>query len=220
MGVTNGMVIGLWTAKHKIVEAGFGPDIEWAESLAHVPISEYYVMREYAWVVLNSGFRYSVARKLWPALTVAFKEWEPYAISAKCIKPALAVLNHRRKIESMERFAALVRTEGITRIVADAKEPLKLTRLPYIGKITCWHLAKLLGADVAKPDVHLQRAAAACSMTVEALCTGLARELDTRITVVDSILWRYGEQRAAHGWDDWPDLFSMPQVKKKEARRG
>ena len=224
MGITNGMLQGFCTARLKVIGAGFESDIEWAEKLAHVLPTQSYVLREHAWVVVNSGFKYTVARKLWPALSDAFHQFRDAERIASFTdadrQRALDVLGHERKIDAIIAMADHVEEHGIEKIVADAATPLRLTRLPYIGKITCWHLAKLLGADVAKPDVHLGRAAMACSMTVEALCAGLAREAGTRITVVDSVLWRYGEQRLARGWEDWPGLFCQPRAVKKEASHG
>jgi hypothetical protein len=85
-----------------------------------------------------------------------------------------------------------------------------LTRLPYIGKITCYHLAKLLGADVVKPDVHLTRAAhAAGKASALALCETVRDEIGERLTVIDSVFWRYGEQQIARGWPSWELLFTV-----------
>lgn len=219
MGVTNGMLSGFLEAKRKVIEAGYESDIEWAESLADVKPTTQYVLSEHAWVVLNSGFRYAVARKLFPALSEAFGQFEDAERIASFTdadrQKALKVLRYERKIDAIIAMADHVDEHGIDAILADAATPLKLTRLPFIGKITCYHFAKILGADVAKPDVHLQRAADACSMSVEALCAGLAREAETRITVVDSVLWRYGEQRIKRGWEDWPALFSIVSKRKE-----
>lgn len=61
--------------------------------------------------------------------------------------------------------------------------------LPWIGQITKYHLAKNLGADVAKPDRWLERIAACGGETVHALCApfqGYGRP-DRHLDVV---LWR------------------------------
>src|SRR3546814_17563140 len=42
--------------------------------------------------------------------------------------------------------------------------------IPWIGDITCYHLAKNFGAQVAKPDVHLVRVADRHSTTAQDLC--------------------------------------------------
>lgn len=199
-------------AKHRVIEAGYEDDISWAEGLEHVEPDAEYVVREVAWVIVNSGFRFQVARKLWPRISQAFCNWELARIDESCVIEALGVLNHVGKMNAIWTIAKLVREDGIEQILADAREPMKLCRLPWIGKITCWHLAKVLGADVIKPDVHLNRAAKAAGFdTAIGLCkairerTGMPAE---RLTVIDSVLWRYGEQLVARGWSSWDKLWA------------
>ncbi|RUU22191.1 hypothetical protein EN883_03655 [Mesorhizobium sp. M7A.F.Ca.AU.002.06.1.1] len=62
--------------------------------------------------------------------------------------------------------------------------------LPWIGGITKYHLAKNFGADVAKPDVHLQRLADREGVTPQQLCERLARDSGYKIATVDVLLWR------------------------------
>lgn len=204
---------GYLDAKHHVIQAGFEDDIIWAESLHEVTIDAYYVARETAWVILNSGFRYKVARKLWPAITEAFHGWDLERIDEGCVDQALDALNHKGKIGAMLKIAQLVRDEGVDSILEDALDPPKLTRLPFIGKTTCWHLAKVLGVDCIKPDVHLQRAAKAAGFEdpvtlCQAIQTALGEPLE-RLTVIDSVLWRYGEQKEARGWSDWDKLWDQ-----------
>jgi len=165
-------------------------------------------MCEAAWVIVNSGFRYAVARRLWPGLSEAFHQWDYTRIDEACIPAALAILNHPGKVGAIVQLAAIIRAEGHERIVEAAADPPKLTRLPWIGKVTCWHLAKVLGVDVVKPDVHLQRAAEAAGYPDPlALAKAVQDATGERLTVVDSVLWRYGEQRERHHWPSWVELF-------------
>jgi hypothetical protein len=205
------LLTGYLNAKVYIEEAGFRDDIEWAENLLlmnKTGLTSQYVLREHAWVVLNSGFRFQVAAKLWPNIRRAFHGFEPHLVQAGCATFALQHLNHPGKLNAMVEMAELVRKDGIEPILKDAEEPLKLCRLPWIGKTTCWHYAKVLGVDVVKPDVHLRRAAKATGFQepVE-LAQAIKDELGDPLTVVDSVLWRYGEQRAQRGWPDWKELF-------------
>ena len=62
--------------------------------------------------------------------------------------------------------------------------------LPWIGGITKYHSAKNLGADTAKPDVHLRRLAAVHGTDVQALCEDLAERTGYRVATVDVLLWR------------------------------
>jgi hypothetical protein len=200
---------GYMEAYGRVVEAGFEKDIQWAQDLAKVEPDARYVMCEGAWVIVNSGFRYNVARKLWPRLQVAFCDFDHMCIGPELLPRALKVLRHERKMGAIVELARIIRDEGIDTILADAKDPPKLTRLPYIGKVTCWHFAKVLGVDVVKPDVHLQRAAAAAGFPSPlALCEAIRDASGDRLTVVDSVLWRYGQQRQERGWPAWEALLN------------
>jgi len=200
---------GYLTASEFVVDAGFASDIDWAEDLRFVVPTPEYVMREAAFVILNSGFRFQVARKLWPDLTTAFRGLDPKLIDESCRAPALRVLRHERKINAIIVMAVIVR-DDLPGIVSDRNEPEQLCRLPYIGPVTCYHLAKLLGADVVKPDVHLVRAARAAGKDPHDLCRLIASLTGYRITTVDSVLWRWGEQRQATD-ADWAALWWGPQ---------
>lgn len=202
------IIPGYLAAKERVVAAGFANDVRWAEDLARVRPDAAYVMREGAWVILNSGFRFAVARKLWPRLTEAFRGWSPALVSEACLPAARQVLRHEGKLGAMVALAAALLSEGHERIVAEATDPPTLCRLPWIGPITCWHLAKVLGADIVKPDVHLRRAAAAAGFaTPKALCEAIRDRTGDRLTVVDSVLWRYGEQQQAQRWEGWKELW-------------
>jgi len=198
---------GYVRAAEFVTRAGYHDDIDWAHSLQSVKPDAQYVLREGAWVIVNSGFRWQVAQKLWPLLREVFHQFEPDKVTSECREPALEILRHEGKIDAIIALAGIVRA-GIEPILEDAKTPPKLTRLPYIGKITCWHYAKLLGVDCVKPDVHLQRAAEAAGYDgALALCQAVREQVGDPLTVIDSIFWRYGEQREKRGWPDWKALF-------------
>ncbi len=205
------LVRGYLTAKEKIVAAGYDVDIRWAEDLENVKPTPAYVLQEAAWVILNSGFRFTVAKKVWPAVRSAFNGFLPEKVDASCLPAALRALNHEGKMQAIVEIARLVQTdlEGILR---DAQDPLKLRRLPFIGPITCYHLAKDLGVDTIKPDVHLKRAAAAVGMDPFQLCQNIKDAIGDRLVVVDAVLWRYGEQMKAQKWPDWEALWGVSEV--------
>jgi hypothetical protein len=160
-------------------------------------------------VIINSGFRFQVARRLWPGLERAFRGFKVGAVDASCVPVALAVLSHPGKIGAIVQLAELLQREGPEPILTLAQHPPDLACLPWIGKITCWHLAKVLGADVVKPDVHLQRAArAAMASSPRALCEVIQAETGDRLAVIDSVLWRYGEQQRVRDWPGWVELWA------------
>jgi len=93
---------GYLDAKIRVCDAGYSGDIDWADGLAYVKPDAEYVLREGAWVILNSGFRYAVARKLWPSISEAFNGWDPGSVDDGCVDRALPVLNHRGKLSAMK----------------------------------------------------------------------------------------------------------------------
>lgn len=159
-------------------DCGHGGDYEWSESL-QPPETPEALACEYTWVVLNSGMKNTVARKImdrvWPRLVAG--------------EPIAPVFGHEGKAAAIE----LVWQERARHFVEFAAAPDIVAwceTLPWIGKITKYHLAKNLGADVAKPDRWLERLAAADGETVDGLCARLALETGDRIATVDVVLWR------------------------------
>ena len=62
--------------------------------------------------------------------------------------------------------------------------------LPFIGKITKYHLAKNCGAQVAKPDRWLIRVANESGEGVQELCERISSESGDKVSVVDNVIWR------------------------------
>jgi hypothetical protein len=213
------LVDGYMRARRCIIAAGYEDDLKWAESLQRIKPDARYVMLEGAWVILNSGFRFTVAQKLWPALRAAFHDFDPARVDESCLPAALKVLKHEGKLRAMVALASWLRSEGHERLVELADDPPRLTVIPFIGDVTCWHFAKVLGADVVKPDVHLVRAAhAAHRATPKRLCMAIRDEMrrtneadgvNDRLAMIDTVLWRYGERMEGKliGWPSWVDLW-------------
>jgi hypothetical protein len=76
---------------------------------------------------------------------------------------------------------------------------LALQRLPYIGEVTSWHLAKNIGADVSKPDRHLVRVAARFGYAdVSSMCKDISSAVGDKMSVADLVLWRFEERTFAY----------------------
>jgi len=186
------------TAKRAVIEAGYGPEIDWQRSLNFKDVTESDLLREHAWVVLSCGMRESVVRRKFPAISGCFENWESAEMIATraclCRQRALAHFNHPGKIDAMIRAAETIASEGFGRLKAlIARSPLReLRRLGYIGPVTVYHLAKNLGLPVCKPDRHLVRLAEAVGRgDVQALCADVSDQSGDPIPVVDIVLWRF-----------------------------
>ncbi|TAJ99279.1 hypothetical protein EPO44_10645 [bacterium] len=79
-----------------------------------------------------------------------------------------------------------------------------LEELPGIGPITKFHLAKNIGlADVAKPDIWLERAAKLCrAASVKQLTTYLTEAIGESHHILDVAIWHYGVDGLLSGKDN------------------
>jgi hypothetical protein len=188
-------------AKDYALNQGFDTEIFWQKTRKFGNFDETELLRESAWVILCSGFREATVRRCFPFISLCFYDWE----SASWIRDnsSLCKATASTRFRNEQKLNAIVRTAVHIDQVSFAAfkdqilhEPIKtLRQLPFIGEITAYHLAKNLGAPVAKPDRHLMRLADRMGFECpQELCTEISRATGDPITVVDLILWRYLEQ--------------------------
>lgn len=130
---------------------------------------------EYVWVVHATGFNAKVVGKMMPKLEVAYGQWSSLGAETPeaAVERVRKVCNNPPKIRAVHAMASLMRAhmlgDGPHDIMNEAWEdyrdrklssPEKLQELPYIGKVTCYHLARNIGLlECVKPDLHLVRLA-------------------------------------------------------------
>jgi endonuclease III len=72
----------------------------------------------------------------------------------------------------------------------NASHPDLLKKLPYIGKVTCFHLARNIGLlEFVKPDLHLVRMANHWGFKDSVSLCEAVRPVGMPLGVVDLILW-------------------------------
>lgn len=162
--------------REAVISRGYAREVDWAQSIQPVSCSfEFWC--EFAWVVLNSGMREQVARGIWrrvfPAVTNGASAGD--------------VFGHKGKVGAIDEVFAN-RHRYLRDYLAAADKLEFLRSMPWIGGITCYHLAKNYGHDCAKPDRHLVRLAG--EEGTHAMCARLARESGDRIATVDVVIWR------------------------------
>jgi hypothetical protein len=179
-------------------EAHFGDEILWQRQADIARITESDFLRETAWVIFCTGFRERTLRTYFSYLSLCFCDWESANAIVQCAEvcrtSALAAFNNPRKVDAIIEIARRIDQEGFTNFRLEIlQKPIDvLRRLPYIGPITAFHLAKNLGFPVAKPDRHLQRLATALSYTdAHLLCQDIAEVSGDPPQVVDLVLWRF-----------------------------
>lgn len=185
-------------ARTVILSRGFAEEIEWQASRAAGDFTESDLLRETAWVILCSGFRESVVRRIFNYISLCFCDWDSAACIVEhaptCRSTALARFNNPRKIDAIIDVAGEVHSTGFGRMREQMLlDPLNtLMRFPFIGPATSIHLAKNLGWPFAKPDRHMLRLARHLGFAdPQTLCESLAQSTGDPVSVIDIILWRY-----------------------------
>lgn len=170
------------TLRSRLIDEGYAGDIDWSEGLE--PVSDPLMFwREYAFVVLNSGMKNTVAAGIW-------RKVQP---TVEAGGSASAVFGHIGKSAGIDKVYR-DRVQLLGEYIAAGDKLDYLRSLPWIGPITCYHLAKNFGLDCAKPDRHLVRIAGAEG--THALCSRLADLSGDRVATVDYVIWR----AASLGW--------------------
>jgi hypothetical protein len=184
------------TAKRHVLDGGYGDEIAWQLDAGDGPLTAARFTEEAAWVVLSSGMRESVVRSVFPRLAAASRGFDPawiVAHRADARRVCLAIFGHEAKVEAILDIAARANALGDDGVRDKLQDPEPfLTSLPYVGPVTWRHLAKNLGAAVAKADRHLVRLAAAAGRdSVDVMCEEIGQWLGEPVAVVDIVLWRW-----------------------------
>lgn len=185
-------------AKAAVIAAGYAEEIDRPGLLGITSATESVVLEEAAWVVFNSGMRERVVRQHFPAIREAFLGLTSAAAICRdesgCRSRALKAFNHAGKVNAVIAFAGHVAAVGTESFVDGILSvgPSYLCALPYFGPATSRHLAKNLGLEIAKPDRHLERLAKQTGYAgAQALCEAIAAATAERVSVVDTVLWRF-----------------------------
>lgn len=156
-------------------------DVAWSESIEPPATAEEFA-QEAIFVICNSGMKNTVAQMIYDRCIGALRAG----------MPVVGAFGHKGKAAAIEAIWA--DRDGLFAMYlsrkTDAERLEMLVALPWIGNITKFHLAKNFGANVAKPDVHMQRLADREGCTAQALCDRLATEVGLRAATVDVVLWR------------------------------
>lgn len=192
------IVVAYRRVKDMVLRAGFGEEVSWQASVDFNSISESDFLREHAWVTLSAGMKERVIRNLFHSISSSFYYWESAEIivenESHCRKSALRHFNNVHKINAIISTAKNISVNGFKFFKAIVHlEPLKILQsLPYIGPVTCYHLAKNIGLQVAKPDRHLTKLAHSFGYSdVQRFCKYISLQTGDSIPVVDIVLWRF-----------------------------
>lgn len=185
-------------AKDYIIQAGYSWELDWQQGRSFKKLTESEFLRETAWVILSSGFRENILRRIFPVISEAFLNWESANIIIRvinnCRENALKVFRNIKKIKAICVLIQKVSEEGFYII----KQKIQLNGLdylqeiPFIGPTTGLHLLKNLGFQIVKPDRHLVRIANALGFqTPQDLGEAIERRVGDGLAEIDLVLWRF-----------------------------
>jgi hypothetical protein len=166
-------------------------------------ITPEFFFREYIWCVYTSGFNSKIVSRLFPALQKAlgplvdvFKTFKTDINTLDVATNALNIINNKRKVKSIIKMAFEGGKEinNIGWSIYKEKRlnsPDKLKELPFIGKITAFHLARNAGQlNYVKPDIHLTRLAKNWNFdNPDILCREIQKHYDIPVGLIDLILF-------------------------------
>lgn len=186
------------TAVDYVRVAGLESEVAWQRRACPEELSESTFLREAAWVVLCSGFREAIVRRVFDHVSLCYCDWESAAditeAGSACVFAASTVFGHRAKLNALVDIARRINVAGFDDIKgAILLDPIKsLRQFPFIGPVTVWHLAKNLGFNTVKPDRHLIRVAKRFGFEhPQAFCTAIAQATGEPVKVVDLVIWRF-----------------------------
>lgn len=185
-------------SKQTVLKCGYENEILWQNRTQSTAWTETIFLREAAWVILSSGMREFVIRKIFPNFSRQFFEWDSAdSISQNnliCRQNAYSFFKNYGKIDAIIDIAGYISQNRFETVVERLREDGAnyLRQFSYLGPATSLHLAKNLGLEVAKPDRHLERIAKEFKFdSTHQLCSTISEFVGDDIAEVDLVLWRF-----------------------------
>jgi hypothetical protein len=202
----------------EFTSVSYPEQLEKYRKIRYIDLKPIGFFHEYVWCVYVSGFNATVISRKWDDLTRVFCGdggsllFDAPNASWDEMRPIFA---NTRKFSAVVSTASLLigyldGSTGGTTVDHDGKaidaviagweefkqdylcELSKIRKLPMMGPVTSCHLARNMGLDYVKPDLHLQRLATKWGyISVPIMVEDLAHSLDERIGVIDFCLWNY-----------------------------
>ena len=196
--MSNQLVLKYEFAKQIVCDEGFLDEITWQENVCFDDLDESIFLREVAWVILSTGMKEQIIRRIFQKISPCFFNWESVKKivdnKQKCYGAAIKIFRNKRKIAAIIQSCVIIDEIGFSEIKKRiGKNPIEtLETFPFIGEVTVYHLAKNIGVCVAKPDRHLVRIAENEGFDdVQKFCKILSDLSGDSIPVVDIVFWRF-----------------------------
>lgn len=201
-GKDNGVLMDIYQfyqeAKNNVISAGYQWEIDLVFRRTWEQAQPDHFFAEYCFVVFNAGMKNQIAQKIYEkfmaTMNMELHGSTPQETADVRIKSLdVSVIGHEGKREAI-RLAMINYQRWFKELQIKKNNEYRveyLESLPWIGKITKYHLARNLGIDVAKPDRHLVRLCGKFGFAnVQEMCKNISTKTGDRVGVVDLVLWR------------------------------
>ena len=185
----------------KAIEFGnkfYSDEIKRISSVKLESVTEEFFFREVIWVIHATGFSAKAVGSFMPKLLEAYGNWDVCGkdsfdlvmerVKLVCNNPQKAKAVHSISKRMISELSSMSWDDWKTLNISDID---KLEKLPYIGKITRYHLGRNIGLlDCVKPDLHLVRMAEYWGFSdCESMCKSMRTDDTMPLGIVDLILW-------------------------------
>lgn len=192
-----------FSAALKFVEDNYRDELERISSVKFEEVDDDFFFREYVWVVHATGFSAKAVGNFMPRLLKAYGWWDKLAFESfdDVMGRVAKVCNNKQKAKAIFDTAGIMKNalipENRNKAILwndwkneNLSSPELLSKLPYIGKVTCFHLARNIGLlDFVKPDLHLVRMAKFWGFVDAVDMCKFVQPGGMPLGVVDLILW-------------------------------
>ena len=174
----------------------YGAEFDKIASIKFNDITPEFFFQEYLWVVHATGFSAKAVENFMPELLRAYGSWDECGkehfvmvmtrVAQVCNNPAKAKAIHA----TAKKMCSEVKDWSQWRDL-NLSDVDKIQKLPYIGKITRYHLGRNIGLlECVKPDLHLVRMAEYWNFPdCESMCRAMRADADIPLGLVDLALW-------------------------------
>jgi len=188
-------------ALKRVVARGWDDEVQYFRQLTFEKVDGRFFFREYVFCVYVAGWSWSNVDLRWNRLEKCFRKWDYKQVSSNSAQvrdEALTIINHEKKTDAILQCATKLSSWGWARF-RDWLQGYSLLvpprQLGYIGPAVRYHLARNIGADVAKPDRYMLNLAAKNGYPptdpgVQQFAKRISVLTGERVGVVDYVLWR------------------------------
>lgn len=194
--------IELFREAYVFVLENFPEDLEWSRDVIHTDLEDVtkeWFYAEYAWCVYCAGFSVRIVRMKQAALYSAYYGYDPVKVAAnpeEVRRKAMKIIGNKRKVDAIIKGAGIINKLEWPGFLYKVKENLNLLKiLPYIADVLKYHLARNIGFNVIKPDVHIDRLAKYYGLDPFEMCEMLSERMGFPRHTVDSVFWRAAQQK-------------------------